>query len=69
MKFLLMCFVDMSVLKINYHKSEVIVMGQPGSEQLRIANNLNCQLGASPSYTLTSLSRIESSRLSNGYTW
>ncbi|KAK1679281.1 hypothetical protein QYE76_040129 [Lolium multiflorum] len=32
LKFLLMCFEDMSGLKINYHKSEVIVMGQPLEE-------------------------------------
>jgi hypothetical protein len=29
LKFLLMCFEEMSGLEINYHKSEVMVMGQP----------------------------------------
>jgi hypothetical protein len=29
LKFLLMCFGEMSGLEINYHKSEVMVMGQP----------------------------------------
>jgi hypothetical protein len=47
-KFYLMCFEDMSGLKINYHKSEVIVMGQPIGCQSRIANKLNCKLGAFP---------------------
>jgi hypothetical protein len=48
LKFLLMCFEDMSSLKINYHKSEVMVMGQPGDEQIRVANKLNCKLGSFP---------------------
>jgi hypothetical protein len=48
LKFLLMCFEDMSGLKINYHKSEVIVMGQPLEEQQRIANKLNCKRGSFP---------------------
>jgi hypothetical protein len=43
-----MCFEDMSGLKINYHKSEVIVMGQPADEQTRIANLFNCKCGAFP---------------------
>jgi hypothetical protein len=29
LKFMLMCFEDMLGLKINFHKSEVIVMGLP----------------------------------------
>jgi hypothetical protein len=41
LKFPLMCFEDISGLKINYHKSEVIVMGQLTRCQTRIANNLN----------------------------
>jgi hypothetical protein len=32
-----MCFEDMSGLKINFHKSDVVVMGQPMEEQIRIA--------------------------------
>ncbi|KAK1697110.1 hypothetical protein QYE76_013807 [Lolium multiflorum] len=48
LKFLLMCFEDMPGLKINYHKSEVIVMGQPEEEQDRIANLLNCKRGSFP---------------------
>nr|XP_051220218.1 uncharacterized protein LOC127337707 [Lolium perenne] len=48
LKFLLMCFEDMSGLKINYHKSEVILMGQQRQEQTRITNKLNCKLGAFP---------------------
>jgi hypothetical protein len=43
-----MCFEDMSGLKINYHKSEVVVMGQSLGSQRRIANKLNCKLGAFP---------------------
>jgi hypothetical protein len=43
-----MCFEDMSGLKINYHKSEVIVMGQPEEEQCRVANLLNCKRGSFP---------------------
>jgi hypothetical protein len=38
-----MCFEDVSGLKINYHKSEVIVMGQPLEEQQRVANKFNCK--------------------------
>jgi hypothetical protein len=48
LKFLLMCFEDMSGLKINYHKSEVIVMGQPEDIQHRVADMLNCNLGTFP---------------------
>jgi hypothetical protein len=43
-----MCFEDMSGLKINYHKSEVIVMGHDAEEQLRVAHLLNCNLGSFP---------------------
>jgi hypothetical protein len=48
LKFLLMCFEDMLGLKINYHKSEVIIMGQPLMDQINIAKKLNCKLGAFP---------------------
>jgi hypothetical protein len=43
-----MCFEEMSGLKINYHKGEVIVMGQPIETQHRVADMLNCKLGAFP---------------------
>ena len=45
LKFLLLCFEDMSCFKINFHESEVIVMDQPEQEQRRIANLLNCKMG------------------------
>lgn len=38
----------MSGLKINYHKSEVIVFGVEQEEQMRIANMLNCKVGTLP---------------------
>ena len=41
MKFLLYCFEWMTGLKINYHKSEVIVFGVDQVEQQRVANILN----------------------------
>ena len=48
LKFLLLCFEDMSGLKINFHKSEVFVLDCPIQEQRRITNMLNCKLGAFP---------------------
>jgi hypothetical protein len=48
LKFLLICFEMLSGLKINYHKSEVIVMGVSPEEQARVANLLNWQVGAFP---------------------
>lgn len=47
LKFLLMCFENMSGLKINYHKSEVFVLGEH-EDSTRIANQLNCKLGSFP---------------------
>lgn len=44
-KFLLYCFEIMSGLKINYHKSEVFVMGVEEEERKRVANKLNFQEG------------------------
>ena len=41
-----MCFEDMSGLKINFHKSEVIVMNATADGQLRVATMLNCKLGS-----------------------
>jgi hypothetical protein len=48
LKFLLICFELLSGLKINYHKSEVIVMGVSRQEQARVANLLNCKEGDFP---------------------
>jgi hypothetical protein len=48
LKFLLMCFEDMSGLKINYHKSEVIVMGTTAARKHQVADRLNCKLGSFP---------------------
>ena len=48
LKFILLCFESLSGLRINFHKSEVMVLGSPNPEQQRIANMLNCKLGAFP---------------------
>jgi hypothetical protein len=48
LKFLLICFELLSGLKINYHKSEVIVMGVDSHEQFRVAHLLNCKEGEFP---------------------
>jgi hypothetical protein len=48
LKFLLLCFEAMSGLKINFDKSEVVVMGFDPEEQQRIADNLNCRLASFP---------------------
>jgi hypothetical protein len=48
LKFLLLCFKAMSGLKINFNKSEVVVMGFDPEEQQWIANNLNCKLATFP---------------------
>ena len=48
MKFLLYCFEWLTGLKINYHKSEVIVFGADLGEQQRVADILNCKVGALP---------------------
>jgi hypothetical protein len=48
LKFLLNSFELLSGLKINYHKSKVIVMGVASEEQARVACLLNCQGGAFP---------------------
>lgn len=42
LKFLLYCFEWMTGLRINYHKSEVVVMGVNEEEQMRVANMLSC---------------------------
>jgi hypothetical protein len=48
LKFLLIAFEILLGLKINFLKSEVIVMGAPPSEQARVAHALNCKEGAFP---------------------
>jgi hypothetical protein len=48
LKFLLLCFENMSGLKINFDKSEVLVTGVPDEEKRRLANLLNCKLGTCP---------------------
>ncbi|KAE8817709.1 hypothetical protein D1007_04569 [Hordeum vulgare] len=48
LKFLLLCFEEMSALKINFDKSEVVVLGYSEAEQQKIADNLNCSLASFP---------------------
>jgi hypothetical protein len=48
LKFLLLCFEFLSGMKINFHKSEVIVMGVDAAEQARVASLLNCKQGKFP---------------------
>ena len=48
LKFLLLCFQQMSGLKINFDKSDVVVMGYSLAECQDIANRLNCRLGSFP---------------------
>jgi hypothetical protein len=48
LKFLLLCFELLSGMKINFHKSEVIVMGVVEAEQARVARLLNCKQGKFP---------------------
>jgi hypothetical protein len=43
-KFILLCFKNMSGLKINFDKIKVVVMGVKPHEQCRVANMLNCKL-------------------------
>jgi hypothetical protein len=43
LKFLLYCFEWMSGLKINYHKSEVVLIGVDDDRKTKIANMLNCK--------------------------
>jgi hypothetical protein len=47
-KFLLYCFENMSRLKVNYHKSEVMVVGATDEEGADIANMLNCRVESLP---------------------
>jgi hypothetical protein len=48
LKFILIAFEILSGLKINFLKSEVIVMGAPQEVQARVANALNCKQGSFP---------------------
>jgi hypothetical protein len=48
LKFILLCFEFLSGMKINFHKSEVIVMGADADEQARVARLLNCKQGKFP---------------------
>jgi hypothetical protein len=48
LKFILLCFELFSGMKINFHKSEVIVMGCEAEEQARVASLLNCKQGKFP---------------------
>ena len=48
LKLILYCFEWLSGLKINFHKSEVLVFGVDQLEKERMANMLNCKLGTWP---------------------
>jgi hypothetical protein len=48
LKFLLICFELLSGMKINFHESEVIVMGVDPVEEARVARLLNCKQGSFP---------------------
>jgi hypothetical protein len=48
LKFILLCFELLSGMKINFHKSEVIVMGVAPEEEERVARLLNCKRGSFP---------------------
>jgi hypothetical protein len=48
LKLILLCSEDMSGLKMNFSKSEVVVVGKPTRERERIANMLNCKLTSFP---------------------
>jgi hypothetical protein len=48
LKFLLLCFEEMSGLGINFDKSEVVILGFSLEDQQRIADNLNCRISSFP---------------------
>lgn len=48
LKIILYCFEYLSGLKINFHKSEVIIFGAQQGEDRLFANMLNCELGSLP---------------------
>jgi hypothetical protein len=51
LKFILLCFELLSGMKINFHKSEVIIMGCDSEEQARVARLLNVSRVGFPSLT------------------
>jgi hypothetical protein len=48
LKFLLLCFEEMSGLRINFDKSNMVILGYSPEDQQRIADNLNCRLSSLP---------------------
>jgi hypothetical protein len=46
LKFILLCFENVSGLRINFYKSEVLVLTATAEEQGRIAILLNCKQGS-----------------------
>jgi hypothetical protein len=48
LKFLLLCFEEMSGLRINFDKSEVVILRYAPEDQQKIADNLNCRLSSFP---------------------
>uniref|UniRef100_A0A8I6X990 Reverse transcriptase domain-containing protein n=1 Tax=Hordeum vulgare subsp. vulgare TaxID=112509 RepID=A0A8I6X990_HORVV len=48
LKFLLLCFEEISGLNINFDKSEVVVLGYSEAEQHRITDSLNSRLAGFP---------------------
>jgi hypothetical protein len=48
LKFLLLCFENMSGLKINFDKSQVVVAGVAPEEKRIVADMLNCKPGSLP---------------------
>jgi hypothetical protein len=48
LKFHLLCFESMSGQRINFHKSEMLILGKSKAEQTSIANHLNCKHGSFP---------------------
>jgi hypothetical protein len=48
LKLLLLCFENMSRIKINFTKSEAVATGATEAEKLRVDNSLNYKLGRLP---------------------
>jgi hypothetical protein len=48
LKLLLLCFENISGLKINFAKSEVVVTGVTDLERRKVADARNCKLGSLP---------------------
>jgi mannosylglycoprotein endo-beta-mannosidase len=67
LKLLLLCFGNMSGLKINFNKNEVLVTGVAAPEQRRIASMLNCRLGQFPMKYLGLLVSNKPLRVSLGF--